>query len=70
MLFRSTVVEAQSLEEVVNGAFVSSEKGGTVLFSPGCASFDMFQNYEDRGRQFKALVAKLAESKKGAPAKA
>ncbi|HVM32376.1 MAG TPA: UDP-N-acetylmuramoyl-L-alanine--D-glutamate ligase [bacterium] len=66
----ATVVEAQSLEEVVNGAFVSSEKGGTVLFSPGCASFDMFQNYEDRGRQFKALVMKLAQSKKGAPTKA
>jgi UDP-N-acetylmuramoylalanine--D-glutamate ligase len=62
----ATVVEAGTLEEVVNGAFVSSEKGGTVLFSPGCASFDMFQNYEDRGRQFKALVSKLALAKTGA----
>jgi UDP-N-acetylmuramoylalanine--D-glutamate ligase len=59
----ATVVEAETLEEAVNGAFVASEKGGVVLFSPGCASFDMFQNYEDRGRQFKAVVQKLAAHK-------
>jgi UDP-N-acetylmuramoylalanine--D-glutamate ligase len=59
----ATVVEAETLEEAVNGAFVASEKGGMVLFSPGCASFDMFQNYEDRGRQFKAVVQKLAALK-------
>ncbi|HET9868871.1 MAG TPA: UDP-N-acetylmuramoyl-L-alanine--D-glutamate ligase, partial [bacterium] len=64
----ATVVEADTLEEVVNGAFTACEKGGTVLFSPGCASFDMFENYEDRGRRFKALVAKLAESKSHAKA--
>ncbi len=64
----ATVVEADTLEEVVNGAFVASAKGGVVLFSPGCASFDMFQNYEDRGRQFKAAVAKLAEQKKAVKA--
>jgi UDP-N-acetylmuramoylalanine--D-glutamate ligase len=58
-----TVVEAGTLEEAVKGAFVASEKGGVVLFSPGCASFDMFQNYEDRGRQFKAVVRKLGAQK-------
>jgi len=57
------VVEAQSLEEAVRGAYAASEPGGTVLFSPGCASFDMFKNYEDRGRQFKARVKDLAEAK-------
>jgi len=66
----ATVVEAETLEEVVNGAFAASEKNGVVLFSPGCASFDMFHNYEDRGRQFKAAVEKLARSKAGATAKA
>ncbi len=59
----ATVVEAGTLEETVNGAYVASEKGGVVLFSPGCASFDMFQNYEDRGRQFKAVVQKIAAQK-------
>jgi UDP-N-acetylmuramoylalanine--D-glutamate ligase len=59
----ASVVEAQSLEEAVWGAFAASEPGGTVLFSPGCASFDMFRNYEDRGRQFKDLVHRLAEKK-------
>jgi UDP-N-acetylmuramoylalanine--D-glutamate ligase len=58
-----TVVEAGSLEETVKGALAVSEKGGTVLFSPGCASYDMFMNYEDRGRQFKALVKNLRESR-------
>ena len=61
----ATVVEAGSLEEAVSGAFAVSEKGGTVLFSPGCASFDMFQNYEDRGRQFKAVVEKMRRQKAG-----
>jgi UDP-N-acetylmuramoylalanine--D-glutamate ligase len=61
----ATVVEAGTLEETVNGAYAACEKGGVVLFSPGCASFDMFQNYEDRGRQFKALVQKMAQQKKG-----
>ncbi|HUO56691.1 MAG TPA: UDP-N-acetylmuramoyl-L-alanine--D-glutamate ligase [bacterium] len=61
----ATVVEAGSLEEAVSGAFAASERGGVVLFSPGCASFDMFQNYEDRGRQFKAVVEKLRRQKAG-----
>ncbi len=61
----ATVVEAGSLEEAVGGAFTASEQGGVVLFSPGCASFDMFQNYEDRGRQFKAVVEKIVKNKTG-----
>jgi UDP-N-acetylmuramoylalanine--D-glutamate ligase len=59
------VVEAQTLEEAVRGAFAACPSGGTVLFSPGCASFDMFKNYEDRGRQFKEQVKILSEQKAG-----
>ena len=59
----ATVVEAGTLEETVRGAYTACEKGGVVLFSPGCASFDMFDNYEDRGRKFKAVVKKMAENK-------
>ncbi|MGK0412588.1 MAG: UDP-N-acetylmuramoylalanine--D-glutamate ligase [Polaribacter sp.] len=36
-----------------------AERGETVLLSPACASFDLFENYEDRGRQFKKAVRSL-----------
>ena len=55
----ATVVEASSMEEAVRSSYYLASKGDTVLLSPACASFDLFQNYEDRGRQFKAAVRNL-----------
>jgi len=56
---RARAVRAQSLEDAVRMAWESSEPGDWVLLSPGCASFDMFENFEDRGRRFKELVHAL-----------
>jgi len=53
--------EAGSLEDAVHSAARLSVPGSVVLFSPGCASFDMFQNFADRGQQFKELVRGLEE---------
>jgi UDP-N-acetylmuramoylalanine--D-glutamate ligase len=55
------VTRAGSLAEAVEVAFARARAGSVaaVLFSPGCASFDMFQDFEDRGRRFKAEVARL-----------
>jgi UDP-N-acetylmuramoylalanine--D-glutamate ligase len=50
---------AESLEEAVSLASEAAKPGQSVLFSPGCASFDMFENFEDRGRQFKHCVHQL-----------
>jgi UDP-N-acetylmuramoylalanine--D-glutamate ligase len=55
----STVVETSSMEEAVRTSYYLAKKGDTVLLSPACASFDLFSNYEDRGRQFKKAVRNL-----------
>ena len=55
----ATIVETTSMEEAVRSAYYLAKKGETVLLSPCCASFDLFNNYEDRGRQFKAAVRNL-----------
>jgi UDP-N-acetylmuramoylalanine--D-glutamate ligase len=54
-----TVVEASSAMEAVAYAYQLAKKNETVLLSPACASFDLFENYEDRGNQFKQAVRKL-----------
>jgi len=54
-----TIVETTSMEEAVRSAYYLAHKGDTVLLSPACASFDLFNNYEDRGRQFKLAVRNL-----------
>ena len=53
------IVETKGAEEAVKVAYKISEKGDAVLLSPACASFDLFENYEDRGRQFKQAVREL-----------
>lgn len=53
------MVEVNSMKDAVQTAKHLSEKGDTVLLSPACASFDLFENYEDRGRQFKNEVKNL-----------
>ena len=53
------IVETQFMSEAVKIAYKLAESGDTVLLSPACASFDLFENYEDRGRQFKNAVRNL-----------
>lgn len=59
---------AGSLQEAVEKCFEMANPGETVLLSPGCASFDMFDNYEHRGRVFKEAVATLRNGKNHAGA--
>ncbi|WP_347838650.1 UDP-N-acetylmuramoyl-L-alanine--D-glutamate ligase [uncultured Draconibacterium sp.] len=55
----SDMVDASSMEEAVKAAYYLARNGDTVLLSPACASFDLFENYEDRGNQFKKEVRNL-----------
>jgi UDP-N-acetylmuramoylalanine--D-glutamate ligase len=55
----ATLTEAATLREAVDCAAQGASPGDVVLLSPACASFDMFADYQDRGRQFKALVHAL-----------
>ncbi len=54
-----TIIEVQSADEAVKVAYELAHAGDAVLLSPACASFDLFENYEDRGQQFKAAVRRL-----------
>ncbi len=53
------IVETQYMSEAVKIAYKVADAGDNVLLSPACASFDLFENYEDRGRQFKNAVRNL-----------
>ena len=52
-------IAAETLEQAVNIAFQKAHPGDCVLLSPACASFDMFNDFEDRGRKFKTAVRNL-----------
>ena len=53
------IISTESMEDAVKSAYLSADKGDTVLLSPCCASFDLFKNYEDRGTKFKECVKNL-----------
>ncbi len=55
----AVMVNTTSAPEAVHAAFHFANKGDVVLLSPACASFDLFKNYEDRGKQFKQAVIDL-----------
>jgi UDP-N-acetylmuramoylalanine--D-glutamate ligase len=53
------MIEVTNMNDAVKMAQKLTEKGDTVLLSPACASFDLFESYEDRGRQFKTAIQNL-----------
>ncbi|MGQ8336390.1 UDP-N-acetylmuramoyl-L-alanine--D-glutamate ligase [Sunxiuqinia sp. A32] len=53
------ILETHDMKDAVRSAYYLAKNGETVLLSPACASFDLFDNYEDRGRQFKMAVREL-----------
>ena len=56
---KDRMIDTHSAEEAVKAAAAFAVPGDVVLLSPCCASFDLFKNYEDRGRQFKEAVRHL-----------
>ncbi len=59
--FNGEIIELEKspMDEIVNKAYKKTPKGGVVILSPAAASFDMFENYKDRGNQFKKAVQNL-----------
>ncbi len=53
------MTQTETMKDAVQVAYRLAERGDSVLLSPACASFDLFENYEDRGRQFKEAVRNL-----------
>ena len=57
--YTPVMVDTSNMKDAVQAAFQHATKGDVVLLSPACASFDLFKNYEDRGKQFKEAVKEL-----------
>ncbi|NJM52599.1 MAG: hypothetical protein HC846_03890 [Blastocatellia bacterium] len=58
------VVRATTMQDAVEKSFASAESGDSVLLAPACASFDMFDSYEQRGKVFKKAILDLTENPK------
>jgi UDP-N-acetylmuramoylalanine--D-glutamate ligase len=56
-------LQVNTLEEAVHWAASKASAGDVVLLSPACPSFDMFENYQERGKRFKAIVRELSSQK-------
>ncbi len=54
------IIRASTLQDAIAKTISSARRGDTVVFSPGCSSFDMFRDFEDRGEQFCLIVRKYA----------
>jgi len=59
----TAIHDAGSMADAIDQAYALAKPGGTVLLSPGCASFDMFDNFEHRGKVFKEAVMQLKENR-------
>jgi UDP-N-acetylmuramoylalanine--D-glutamate ligase len=53
------IVRADSMSDAVRKSFATAEKGDAVLLAPACASFDMFESFEERGKVFKDSVTEI-----------
>ena len=60
--FDKPIFQTQSIKEAIEYSFAVAQKGDIVLLSPACASFDLFQNYMDRGEQFRQNVLNLIKN--------
>ena len=56
------IVGHETLEKIVQQALREARRGDVIIFSPACASFDMFKNYKDRGEKFKEAVLKSRQN--------
>lgn len=57
--YLDVIADTHTMEDAVNAAYQLGNPGDVVLLSPACASFDLFENYEDRGTQFKNAIREL-----------